>query len=367
MVEGIYIHIPFCDLKCPYCDFTSTEINSDEIYRKYIGAVKKELEFYASQLNFRVNTIYFGGGTPSVLPPQMLQDILRHIKSLMNIDKNTEITVEVNPSTYRYKEFSALFSAGVNRISIGSQSFIEDNLIFLGRNHGPEDTITTVKDAFRAGFDNISLDMIYGIPGQGIENLKKDLYIFTSLPVVHISAYMLTPYENTALGQMMKRGEIKLPDEDELSVFFSIIDDFLSDKGFIRYELSNWAKPGYRCKHNLHYWKRNEFLGVGVSAWSYYKSKRTGNIKNLFHYINSVEQGKLPVEFMEHIDSLEEKKEQIMLGLRLSEGIPLTIVRDRLELVRELVKEGLGVIGDNRFKLTRKGLMVSNSISASLI
>ncbi|NPA16696.1 MAG: radical SAM family heme chaperone HemW [Aquificae bacterium] len=367
MVKGIYIHIPFCSLKCPYCDFTSVELNSDEIYTRYVKAVKKEIQLYASQLDFCVNTIYFGGGTPSILPPQMIDEILQFINAHIPVERDVEITIEVNPATYRYGEFKAIYRAGVNRVSVGAQSFIRENLSFLGRNHFPEDTVKTVMDAFDAGFRNISLDMIYGLPGQTGDSLEKDLHFFTSLPVTHISAYMLTPYENTALGQMVKRGEVKLPDDDRLYGLFSIIDDFLNDRGFYRYELSNWAKEGYRCRHNLHYWKRNEFLGVGVSAWSFYKNKRAGNTKNLFQYLKSVEENRLPVEFVDEIDREEERKEEIMLGLRLTEGIPLQLIEEKLGFVEGLVEEGLGVIENGRFRLTRKGLMVSNSISASLI
>lgn len=366
MIEGIYIHIPFCNLKCPYCDFTSVTVNNDDLFASYVEAVKKEISLYRNK-KFDVKSIYFGGGTPSLLKPEQIEDLLNAVVREYSVKGRPEITVEINPETYRYGQFKELRKAGVNRISIGAQSFLEKNLRRLGRIHSPEDTVLTVEDAVRAGFENISLDMIYGISGQTLQDLKEDLKLFTSIPVKHISAYMLTAYEETPLGQMVKNGNYRMPDDGLLLDMFRMIDMYLEKEGFERYELSNWAKDDFRCKHNLLYWKRREFLGLGVSAWSYVKNIRFGNTKNIYEYMKKINKGEKPVVFTERIDKEEERKEKIFLGLRLAEGIELELVKDRMEFVKEIAEQKLAVIKDNRLFLTPEGIMVSNYISSRLI
>ena len=366
MVKGLYIHIPFCDIKCPYCDFTSIVEENKDIYEKYVDALLKELSFYLNE-NFQLETVYFGGGTPSLLSPNQIGKIIKFIRDNIPIKNNPEITMELNPNTYRYNEFLEIKEHGVNRVSIGNQSFLEKNLISLGRNHLPEDTFKTVEDAFKSGIKNINLDLIYGIQGQSADDLKKDLKIYLSLPITHISAYMLTAYSDTPLGKLVQSGHYTLPDEDITSEMFYLIDNFLEKNGFLRYELSNWAKEGFECKHNLLYWTDEEFLGIGVSSWSYLNSERFGNVKNINEYISKVNNGQKPVLFREKITEEEKKKEKIMLGLRLKKGIPINWVNGKVDLLHKFVDGGYAVIKNGRFILTQKGLMVSNSISAELI
>ncbi len=366
MIKGLYIHIPFCNIKCPYCDFTSIVEENREIYYRYVDAVIKEISLYKKE-NFSLETIYFGGGTPSLLPPKLLKKIINFIKENLEIQNQLEITIEVNPNTYRYEEFLEVKQAGVNRVSIGNQSFLEKNLISLGRNHFPQDTFETIESALKAGIININLDMIYGIQNQTLKDLKEDLQIYSSLPITHISAYMLTAYSDTPLGKLVKNGEYILPEEDLTVEMFELIDSFLEGKGFERYELSNWAKEGYRCKHNLLYWTDREFLGVGVSSWSYMNGKRFGNIKNINEYINKINKSEKPVLFSETVDNKEKRKERIMLGLRLKEGIPIGEIKGKLYTAKEFEKEGYGKIENGRFFLTPKGLMISNYIASELI
>ena len=365
MIKGLYIHIPFCNIKCPYCDFTSIVEENKDIYEQYIDTVLKEISFYSDK-DFDLETIYFGGGTPSLLPPELLKKIIDFVKENLNTNE-LEITIEVNPNTYRYEEFSRVKEYGVNRVSIGNQSFLEKNLISLGRNHTPKDTFETVESAVKAGIENISLDLIYGIQNQTIEELKEDLKIYTSLPIKHISAYMLTAYNDTPLGKLVKNGEYELPKEDLTTKMFELIDEFFERKGFKRYELSNWAKSGFQCKHNLLYWTNEQFLGVGVSSWSYLDGERFGNTKNIHEYIKKVNENKKPVFFKEKITKDEIKKEKIMFGLRLKNGISIDEIKNKLELAKEFEKEGYAKIKNGRFFLTPKGLMVSNSIAAELI
>ncbi|MBK3332730.1 radical SAM family heme chaperone HemW [Persephonella atlantica] len=366
MVEGIYLHIPFCSLKCPYCDFTSITVNNKQIFTEYVSLVLKELHMYRD-LEFDVKTVYFGGGTPSLLPPEVIAHLIEGIDRIVGINGNAEVTVEVNPENYRYLQFKQLKQSGVNRISVGVQSFQLKQLRALGREHSPEDSLKTVEDAFRAGIENISIDLIYGIQGQDVESLEKDLKTVENLPVKHLSAYMLTAYEETPLGQMVKRGEYFLPDDDTVYRMFLLIDSYLNRCGFSRYEISNWAKEGYQCRHNLLYWKRKEFLGLGVSAWSFANRKRFGNTKNLHVYMEKVKKGEFPVEFVDLIDDKEEKKEKIFLGLRLKNGIDIKLVKDKMNFLRNLEREGFIEIKGEKVSLTPKGIFVSSYISSQLI
>ncbi len=365
MVKGIYVHIPFCNIKCPYCDFTSITINNPEIFGRYVDAVLNELRMYRD-LDFDVRTVYFGGGTPSLLPPQMLITMLEKIEHIVNITPE-EITVEVNPETYGFQQFKILKDRGINRISVGVQSFQDNILKVLGRGHSATDSLQIIEDAFSAGIKNISIDLIYGIQNQTVKDIEKDLCRLKELPVKHVSAYLLTAYDETPLGQMVKKGEYLLPEEQVVNEMFLLVNSFLEEEGFSRYEISNWAKEGYQCRHNLLYWERKEFLGIGVSAWSFANRKRFGNTKNLHIYMEKVKKGELPVEFVDLIDDKEEKKEKIFLGLRLKNGIDIKLVKDKMDFLRNLEREGFVEIKGEKVSLTPKGIFVSSYISSQLI
>ncbi|WP_457641942.1 radical SAM family heme chaperone HemW [Persephonella sp.] len=366
MIKGLYVHIPFCSIKCPYCDFVSVTIADKGIYRKYINCLKREIDLY-KDLDFQLETVYFGGGTPSVLEPELIGDLLNYIRENFHVIKNPEITVEVNPKTYTVEDFHKVKYYGVNRISIGNQSFLKKNLVLLGRDHNPEDSFKTIESCLKAGIENINLDLIYGIQNQSVEDLEKDLKIYSSLPIKHISAYLLTAYEDTPLGQIVKKGKYTLPDEETTLEMFKLIDSFLEKEGFKRYELSNWAKEGYQCKHNLFYWTHIPFLGIGVSAWSFVNMERFGNTKNIYEYMKKLDKGEKPVFFREKLDENEIKKEKIFLGLRLKEGVLIDLVKDRMEIVKNFVADNYARIENGRLSLTPKGLMVSNYIASMLI
>jgi oxygen-independent coproporphyrinogen-3 oxidase len=364
LIKGLYVHIPFCNIKCPYCDFTSFVWQENSLKERYVENLKKELKFY-SDLDFNLETIYFGGGTPSVLESKLLTNFIEYIKRNIKTSSTLEITVEVNPKTYRYEDFKLLKESGVNRISLGNQSFLEKNLISLGRDHKPQDTIKSVEDCLKAGIENINLDLIYGIQGQTLQDLEKDLEIYTSLPITHVSAYLLTAYEDTPLGVLVKNGSYNLPDEDTTLKMFELIDEYLESKGFYRYELSNWSKKNHECKHNIFYWTDVEFLGLGVSAWSYIENLRFGNTKNINEYMDLVEKGIKPVKFTEKLDENKKREEKIFLSLRLRSGLDLEFVKDR-DILEKLVKEGYGFIENGKFVLLPKGLMVINEIAVRL-
>ncbi len=365
MIRGLYIHIPFCSIKCPYCDFTSITLLDEDIHRKYFQLLKKELLLYKDE-DFSFETVYFGGGTPSVVDTELIRDFLDFIKENLPVSKDMEITIEVNPNTYRYREFLAIKEAGINRVSFGVQSFLEKNLKILGRDHTPEDSYIAIYDAKKAGFENISLDMIYGIYRQTLKDLEKDLKIYTSLPVKHISAYMLTAYEGTPLGQLVKDGKYSLPEEELVEDMFFLINETLGTKGFKRYEISNWAKEGFICKHNYFYWNHTPFLGIGVSAWSFIKEKRFGNTKNLQEYMKKLEEEKKPVLFEEKLSKEDIQKEKVILGLRTTEGIDEKYIRNK-EVLNELLKEGFLKKTGKKISLSNRGILVANYIINKLI
>lgn len=365
MVKGIYVHIPFCSLKCPYCDFLSFVSFDQELHSRYIQAVIREAELYIDN-NFMVETIYFGGGTPSLLKPSYIEKVINHILKVCRVSERLEITMEVNPNTYSLDDFKEVKTIGVNRLSFGAQSFLEKNLRKLGRDHTPQHTLKSVENAFKSGIENINLDLIYGVEGQTLDELNIDLGIYLSLPIKHISAYMLTAYEDTPLGVMVKSGQVTLPDDDVTASMFELIDERLHAAGLARYELSNWAVDGYRCIHNILYWTHQEFLGFGVSAWSFVGNRRFGNTRNIWQYISMVEEGKKPVMFEEELDQEKIREEKIFLGLRLSEGIEIELVKDK-DLLHQLVEEGYGEITGDRFRLLPKGIMVLNYIASMLI
>lgn len=365
MVRGIYIHIPFCSLKCPYCDFVSFVSFDEELHRRYVDAVIDEIKLYIQQ-KFHIETIYFGGGTPSLLKPNLIDKLINFIVKNIPVSSNLEITMEINPNSYSLNDFKDIKSIGINRVSFGNQSFLEKNLKKLGRDHKPDDTLKSIDYATKSGIENINLDLIYGIHGQTIEELEKDLDMYLSLPIKHISAYMLTAYDETPFGNMVMKKQISLPDEDTINKMFQLIDDRLEGNGFSRYELSNWAVPGYECKHNLFYWKHIEFLGVGVSAWSFVNMERFGNTKNINQYLMMVKKGIKPVVEVEKLDDESLREEKLFLGLRLSEGIDMSLIRNT-QIVEALVKDGYGEIVDKRFRLKPKGIMVINQIVSALL
>ena len=364
-VKGVYIHIPFCSIKCPYCDFLSITNIDEDLHKKYVDFLKKELFLYKDKFLFNIETIYFGGGTPSLISEGLIANLIEFIKSNFTCSSNLEITLEANPDTLSFPKIKALKESGVNRISIGNQSFNINTLQKLGRNHKPEQTFNSVEYCLKADIKNINLDLIYAVEGQTIEDLKQDLKKYVSLPITHISAYMLTAYEDTPLGSMVLDGKYKLPDEETSINMFFLINEILEENGFLRYELSNWAKRGYECKHNILYWTEQYYLGVGVSASSYIEDFRFSNTKNLSIYFEKLSKGKLPVEHKEKLTEEDKKVEKIMLGLRTIWGVDINLLDKKK--CEELTQEGFGYIKNNRFILNMKGLSVINQIVLSLI
>jgi oxygen-independent coproporphyrinogen-3 oxidase len=359
--EGLYIHIPFCIEKCPYCDFVSGIKPESSTVDKYFSALEKEFLLYTEIVDLsKCKTLYFGGGTPSLFPKN-LEKIVETIKKYAQ--KIEEISVEANPSSnLDPSDFSF-----ATRISFGVQSFSEKNLKFLGRNHKHDESKKLVSK-FSNYFD-VNVDIIFGIPEQTPQEHLEDLKISLDLGVKHISTYLLTPYENTPLGVKVKRGEIKLP--EDVSGFFDI-QGYLEDNGMIRYEISNFAFSAFFCKHNLLYWNRNDFLGLGISAWSKIRSARFANTPKITEYIEKISNKKFAVSYIDFIDTKKLIYEIIFLGLRkVNEGVDLKELRNYLDIEKfsDLISRKLGdfiLVENGKLKIKKNFLYISDYITREI-
>ena len=362
MFEGLYIHIPFCGKKCPYCDFFSVVGETD--YWGYLTALLEEIKLY-SEKEFQIKTIYFGGGTPSTIPPKLYEKFFSLLGKLIDLSQVEEITIEVNPEDYRFSEFSALRKIGFNRISVGVQSFLPKNLKILGRKHSVRDSLETVEAANKAGFENISVDLIWGLPQQTPKDLIKEFEILKTLPVVHLSAYTFTVYEETPLKLMVESGRFILPSEEEIETLYYTLLEQTQKLNFKRYEISNFAKSErFFSKHNLLYWKMKPFLGIGAGAWSFDGKRRWYNLRSVKGYKEALFRGKKPIASLYGLNGEEYLKEAIITGLRTTEGIPLEWIKDKIP--KEVLEEFFIQKGE-KVAFNDKGFLVSNAILSMLV
>lgn len=359
---GIYIHIPFCARKCSYCDFYSvcyTKMQAE----LYCDAVLRNIRHYSDK-DTVVDTVYFGGGTPTLLIPEHFSGFISEIRKNFNLVENAEITIEANPNTLSPERLLKLRETGINRLSIGVQSMNNDELKFLGRNHTAERAEKVILDAVNAGFTNISCDLMIALPNQFSETLGNSINILTGLPIQHISAYLLKIEENTPFNCPAIRNI--MPDDDKTADLYLTMVELLKQKGFAQYEVSNFAKSGFESRHNCRYWKCLDYLGIGSSAHSCYKGRRFAVRSDLQAFIDSPVQ---PVEITDYSPCGFE--EFTMLRLRLSEGLNLSDVEShRSDLVKKITPlEKAGYIrynGEN-ISLTEKGFLMSNSVIEYLI
>lgn len=361
---GLYIHIPFCKHKCPYCDFFSG--NADEnAFDNYVIELKDKIKYWSEKAKRDVATVYFGGGTPSVLGADRLCDILDFIKSNFNIQNNAEITVEVNPDSAKTIDFEKMYACGFNRISMGMQTAVEDELRLLGRIHSIDDAKTSVERAKSAGFNNISLDLMMGIPNQTIESLEKSISFCADCKVTHISSYILKIEENTPFYKVQNK--LKLADDDMQAEMYLKAVEMLDSLGYKQYEISNFAKHGYESRHNTNYWRCGEYIGIGPSAHSFFEGKR-------FFYSRSMD------DFNNNKLSFEgtggDEEEFIMLSLRLKSGLNYSEFEEKfgytlpsyiIKKAKEYEKYGYTNVTDKSISFTPKGFLVSNSIISELI
>ncbi|MDE5834335.1 MAG: radical SAM family heme chaperone HemW [Ruminococcus sp.] len=359
---GIYIHVPFCGKKCAYCDFYSESYRKDTV-SEYVGAVVRNLKAYSDKSRF-TDTVYFGGGTPSLLSAEQIQIILDEIRNSFRLAENPEITIEANPNTIDSGKLKKLRTAGINRLSIGVQSMVDSELKFLGRTHSAERAEKAVMDAYGAGFENISCDVMIAIPEQSAESLRYTIDRITTLPVQHISGYIL----KTESGTPFDCNEIKrlLPDDDKTAELYIEMVELLGDRAFIQYEVSNFARKGFESRHNCRYWKCLDYIGIGASAHSCNNGKRFAVDRNLHNFIES------PVQKITITDDNPcTFEEYAMLRLRLAEGLNVDDFPehkdDILKKIPALIKSGHINYNENRISLTPTGFLVSNSVIEYLI
>ena len=359
---GIYIHVPFCAKKCAYCDFYSENYRKNTV-SQYVEAVIRNLKAYSDKSRL-TDTVYFGGGTPSLLSPEQIKIILDTVENNFVLSEKPEITLETNPNTVNFNKLSELRHAGINRLSIGVQSMIDDELKFLGRTHSADRAEKAVIDAYRAGFENISCDVMIALPNQSADSLEYTLDKITSLPIQHISGYIL----KTESGTPFDCDEIKnsLPDDDLTAELYIKMTETLKNKGFQQYEVSNFALKGFECRHNCRYWKCLDYIGIGPSAHSCNNGKRFAVERILNEFISNVVQKVTITD--EHPCTFEE---YAMLRLRLTEGLDLNAFPEHkdsiLKKIPALIKSGYINYNNDNISLTPNGFLVSNSVIEYLV
>jgi oxygen-independent coproporphyrinogen-3 oxidase len=373
-MAGIYIHIPFCKGFCNYCDFYSITDNSES--ESFVQAVMLETAMQARYLDGEtVETVYLGGGTPSLLTAGQTGQIISAVRKNFAFSDDPEITIEVNPDDVYEGYFRELAGTGVNRVSLGVQSWNDKRLKYLGRRHTAGQSANALQLASKEGIVNVSVDLIYGLPGMTTGDLKHDLEETFAYPVTHLSAYHLTIEEGTRFGKMKKEKKLVEPDEDTSNAMFSLLGNMCREKGFMHYEISNFALPGYISRHNSAYWKQIPYLGLGPSAHSFNRTSRQWNISDVKKYIRSISSGKVPFE-KEDLDKLTIFNEYVMTSLRTMWGIDLEHVEayyDKelhdylVNLSGKYIRYGLMHREKNTLVLTDQGRMISDNIIAELL
>lgn len=373
MPIGLYIHVPFCIAKCHYCDFTSYPVNDREV-ENYLESLVREINLYGTALADEdkiITSIFFGGGTPTTIPAASLKEVLDGVRSVFSLADGCEITLEANPGTVDGAGLSLLLEAGVNRLSIGVQSFNDGLLGVLGRVHSAGQAAQAVRLARSAGFNNLNLDFIYGIPGQSLADWQATLEKAVELSPEHIAAYGLQLGEGTPLERMVARGEIcACPEDTEMNMYRAAVE-LLAAYGYSHYEISNYARPGRQCAHNLVYWLNRPYLGLGPAAHSCLGGVRFANDPSLERYSDKLSREEYPVECRTVLSAADEMSETMFLGLRLTAGVDLDEFNRRFGRRAEdvyrleiegLINKGLLEMGGGRLRLTTKGLPLANIV-----
>lgn len=365
---GLYIHIPFCKSKCYYCDFNSYKCN-DEYHDTYIQALLMELDMYDKLHDFKYKTVFIGGGTPTFINCNLIGKIMHKIKHKLTID--AEITIECNPGTVCQDDLVYYKSKGINRLSIGLQAWQNCMLKNIGRIHKVEDFINTYNMAQKAGYKNISVDLMFTLPYQTLKMWKNTLVNISKLDISHISCYGLKLEEGTEMSNMYENKSIVLPDEDLDREMYHVAVDYLKTCGFEQYEISNFSKPSYECKHNIVYWKNEEYLGVGAGSHSKLGKKRFSNYKDLNHYEVKISKGKFPIEEVNTISKEEDIWETIFLSLRLNEGLNTKEFYEKYKIrfenkyskvLQKLISNNLIEWNGENVRLSRRGMDISNQV-----
>lgn len=372
-MAGIYLHIPFCKQACYYCDFHfSTQVDYKE---KMVAAIIDEIRLRTEYLQLqKIESIYFGGGTPSLLTVQELELILNSIHKNFTISENPEITLEANPDDLSLSYLKLIRQVGINRLSIGIQTFDDSYLEKLNRAHNRASALQVLPDARKAGFENISIDLMYALPNQSQAQWLTDLKQAIQLKPEHISAYTLTIESKTVFGVQKEKGKLSVPDEDTAAIFFETLQEELKKNGYIQYEVSNFCLPHFYSKHNSSYWLQKHYLGVGPSAHSYNGVSRQFNIANNHLYLKSIGEGKIPAT-IEWLSREEKINDFLLTGLRTMWGIFLPFLSKELnynlltikeQKINYLIDNQLAIIEDNHLILTKSGLLIADKIASDL-
>jgi putative oxygen-independent coproporphyrinogen III oxidase len=374
---GVYVHVPFCRTRCGYCDFntyTATELGGGASQQAYPDLVKQEIDLAASVLpagKAAVSTVFFGGGTPTLLPPRQLGAILAKIDAAFGLARGAEVTVEANPESVDAASLEQLREQGVTRVSFGMQSAVPHVLRTLDRQHRPGRAQQCVRWARAAGFTRVSLDLIYGTPGESDDDWRRSLDAAIGAGPDHVSAYALIVEEGTRLAARVRRGEIAAPDDDTLADRYLVADDLLGQAGFAWYEISNWAKSGEsRCRHNMLYWTGGDWWGFGPGAHSHVGGTRWWNVRHPAAYASRLAAGQSPAAAREILTAAERRMEEIMLRTRLAEGLPLTALTGAASAHSErAVAAALAdpsAFADGRLVLTRQGRLLADAVIRDL-
>jgi oxygen-independent coproporphyrinogen III oxidase len=374
---GLYTHIPFCLSKCSYCHFISFPYEQS-LASRYGKAVIKEIENISSLggRDLVADSIYLGGGTPSLMPPDLIKGILTAFRSRFRIENDCEISLEANPGTLSRDKIDAFKNSGINRISIGAQSFADGELAAIGRIHRSQMIYEALGILKEGGFQNISLDLMLGLPFQTRESWKTNLDIVSQLNIPHISVYMLDLDDPCALADLVAGGSISIPEDDLVSDLYLETIDTLASIGYQQYEISNFAKPGYVCRHNLKYWQRDPVLGFGLASHSFDGKARWANKSTIDEYLEAIENGRNAEDWREAVGAIQAIQETLFLGLRMTNGIDLTglssechesVLAKYAELFQRLSSHDMIKIDGGKVRLTPSGMLLSNEIFQQFI
>jgi len=372
---GIYIHIPFCSSRCSYCDF-ATGLFQQELAERYVRALVADIRS-SRYFGDIVDTIYFGGGTPSLLAPSQLESILATVHDCFKIDPQSEITLEINPGSVNEEKLRAFRSLGVNRASFGAQTFDDAELAKLGRSHTTADTLKTFNDLRRVGFENVSFDLIAGLPGQTLAGWERNIRQALELRPEHLSFYLLEVHSGTPLAEHIRRGIQPEPDDDLAGVMYQWMLEQAADAGYEHYEISNLCLPGFHSRHNVKYWTGDAYYGFGCSAHSYDgATRRWSNHRDVLKYVTVIESGESAVVDEQQLSQTDVRAEAVFLGMRLMHGVDLRAFKksfgvdlrdEHAEDLDRFCKAGLVELDGDLIRLTRTGALLSNEVFAAFV
>ncbi|NLP42437.1 MAG: radical SAM family heme chaperone HemW [Veillonellaceae bacterium] len=368
---GLYLHIPFCRQKCLYCDFPSYT-NMEYLYNDYVAALSREIAAQGGICaHHTVDTIYIGGGTPTLLSNQQIGTIMNSIRLNLNLAADAEISIEANPGTVDYHKLVFLKEYGINRISFGVQCFSDRLLSKIGRIHSSSDAVETINMARKAGFDNINIDLMYGLPGQTTRDLRHSIETAASLNIQHLSIYGLKVEEDTPFAELQVSGKLDLPNDNDEEEMYDLAAALAPHYGYERYEISNYARLGFACKHNLKYWRYQPYLGLGVSAHTFWGKERRENTTSVAEYIKAVNAGRPAVDFRETITTQNAMAEYVFLALRTVSGLRYEdfnsyfeddFLQRYQEVIQDLEQRNLIIADSLGVRMTEIGMKYGNIV-----